>query len=230
VFSQDEEPKVSEVAIRKKRLWIIGGSACLLYFLVIGGIAWVNRKKALATAPLLLPSSTLKPTKKPYAPEGIVFHHSETPAKVGKTVIDAKRLEEINRHDHPNWESTYQGKTYFIGYHYVILPDGTVQPGRPELMVGTHARKYNNWLGICLIGAFHGKRKWSPSEPTEAQKEALIQLSAKLIHKYSIPLDHVKRHIDVNQTNCPGARFPYNEIMLGIRDALRLMPPPLTSP
>lgn len=39
-----------------------------------------------------------------------------------------------------------------IGYHYVILEDGTVQKGRPEYWVGAHARGYNESLGICLIG------------------------------------------------------------------------------
>lgn len=39
-----------------------------------------------------------------------------------------------------------------IGYHYVILEDGTLQKGRPEFWEGAHARGYNDALGIVLIG------------------------------------------------------------------------------
>ena len=39
-----------------------------------------------------------------------------------------------------------------VGYHYVILEDGTVQSGRPEFWSGAHAKGYNSALGICLIG------------------------------------------------------------------------------
>lgn len=39
-----------------------------------------------------------------------------------------------------------------IGYHYVILEDGTVEAGRPEYWSGSHARGYNKSMGICLIG------------------------------------------------------------------------------
>ena len=39
-----------------------------------------------------------------------------------------------------------------IGYHYVILEDGTIQKGRPEYWKGSHARGYNEAIGICLIG------------------------------------------------------------------------------
>lgn len=40
-----------------------------------------------------------------------------------------------------------------IGYHYVILEDGTRQAGRPEYWDGAHVRGHNsNSIGICLIG------------------------------------------------------------------------------
>lgn len=208
---------------RKRRSIALIVCACLLGSLLIGSLVrWGYRRRHPAIPPPI--PIAQKPKPKPYAPEGIVFHHSETPAKVGHTVINAARLAQINKHDHPNWETHFEGKTYYIGYHYVILPDGTVEQGRPELCVGTHARRYNNWLGICLVGAFQGKKKWWPASPTQAQKEALIKLSASLILKYQIPLTHVRRHRDVNQTNCPGVRFPYDDIMLGIRDALHNTP------
>jgi len=39
-----------------------------------------------------------------------------------------------------------------IGYHYVILEDGTIQNGRPEYWTGSHARGHNDTIGICLTG------------------------------------------------------------------------------
>ena len=39
-----------------------------------------------------------------------------------------------------------------IGYHYVILEDGTIESGRPEYWSGAHAKGYNNSIGVCLIG------------------------------------------------------------------------------
>lgn len=45
-----------------------------------------------------------------------------------------------------------------IGYHSVILPDGTVEPGRPTDAVGAHVRGFNRTsLGVCLIGGVDEK-------------------------------------------------------------------------
>lgn len=223
------EETTDEIFRRQRRKVVLLGGVCLIGLILMASmVRWIaHRRRPAPIVPVVIPQ---KPKPKPYAPEGIVFHHSETPAKVGHTVINAERLGIINQHDHPNWATPFQGKTYYIGYHYVILPDGAVEHGRPELCVGTHARKYNNWLGICLVGAFHGKRNWWPASPTQAQKDALIKLSAKLIVKYNIPLTHIKRHRDVNQTNCPGDRFPFEDILLGIRDELHDMPIPSGTP
>lgn len=43
-----------------------------------------------------------------------------------------------------------------IGYHFVILPDGTVEIGRPLNQVGAHVRGHNREsVGTCLIGRNH---------------------------------------------------------------------------
>ncbi len=157
-----------------------------------------------------------------------MFHHSETPGKVGKLIINASRINEIHKTSHPDWAREFEWKTYYIGYHYVILPNGSVEAGRPELCVGSHAKLHNNWLGICLVGAFsrHDRHKWEPSVPTTEQIDALVKLSVKMIRKYDIPLDHIKRHSDVWQTWCPGERFPYAEVMARIHLELSRPPTP----
>jgi len=40
-----------------------------------------------------------------------------------------------------------------IGYHKIILRDGTIENGRPEYWVGAHVKGFNERsLGVCLIG------------------------------------------------------------------------------
>ena len=60
-----------------------------------------------------------------------------------------------------------------IGYHFVILTDGTIQRGRPLEAIGSHVKGYNNCsVGICLIGGVNAKGK-SVDNFTEEQKESL---------------------------------------------------------
>ena len=54
-----------------------------------------------------------------------------------------------------------------IGYHYVILEDGTVENGRPEFWSGAHAKGHNDAIGICFIG---------DEDFTEAQFQSLAKL------------------------------------------------------
>jgi N-acetylmuramoyl-L-alanine amidase len=149
-------------------------------------------------------------------PPGILIHHSDTPAKSRNgELFDATVLDRIAKKR--GFSVTYQGKVYHISYHYVILPDGTVQTGRPEKCHGAHCPHFNNWLGICLIGDFQNQTRWLPNQPTEKQKQALVTLCESLMSKYSIPPENVRRHRDVHMTYCPGSQFPYGEIIAQLR-------------
>ena len=49
-----------------------------------------------------------------------------------------------------------------IGYHYVIRRDGTIEPGRPEWMIGAHCHvkghHYNSHsIGICYEGGLDAR-------------------------------------------------------------------------
>lgn len=71
-----------------------------------------------------------------------------------------------------------------IGYHYVILLDGTIQEGRPLQQVGAHCVGHNaHSIGICYIGGLDAKGQPSDTR-TQAQKDAL----AKLIWRLSLRL------------------------------------------
>lgn len=59
-----------------------------------------------------------------------------------------------------------------IGYHFVILPDGTIEQGRTLEKIGAHAKGHNHdSIGTCLIGVNHF---------TDAQFIALRMLHRKL--------------------------------------------------
>ena len=148
-------------------------------------------------------------------PPGIVFHHSFSPGRMGGHRVGIADLSKMHAEEHPGWGQVYKGKTYYIGYHYVIQTNGNVERGRPDLCPGAHARTFNNWLGICLIGDFatHTIKHYQPDHPTHAQIESLISLCESLMAKYHIPPEMIKRHRDVNITWCPGDNFPYAKIM-----------------
>ncbi len=93
-----------------------------------------------------------------------------------------------------------------IGYHFYIRRDGSIYRGRPENMVGAHAGGNNSdSIGICFEGDFNQETM------TEAQIKAGQELVAYLKEKYGI--SKVQRHSDVCNTSCPGANFPFDEIV-----------------
>ncbi len=146
-------------------------------------------------------------------PPGIVLHDSDTPGRMHGRLVGRAHIEETEREDHPNWRTVCDGKVYHIGYHYVIRADGVVEKGRPDDCLGTHSRTHNDWLGICMIGGFSTNRHWWPEQPTHAQMVALIALCERLMSRYHISPAYIKRHRDLNQTWCPGDRFPYRFLM-----------------
>lgn len=143
-------------------------------------------------------------------PSGIVIHHLAVPAWAVKQYSVA----EIDRiHRERGFGAFYWGKTYHVAYHFLILPDGSIEVGRPEHLRGAHAPGYNNYLGICLVGDFstidNPKGDKGPSEPTSAQRRSLVRLVRQLKKKYSITQSQVLLHREVNpNTQCPGDRFP----------------------
>ncbi len=217
---------------RARRLLGLAAGAALLVVGVVAVRRLLPRSTTLPAPPAILTPRTAPTPALPLPdPPGIILHSSDSPATVRGVPINADRLNRIHRHDHPNWATKFEGKTYYIGYHYVILPDGTVEQGRPDHCPGAHARRYNNWIGICLIGAFSTQANphWWPSTPTPAQIAALTILCHRLMSAYHIPPDRVKRHRDVNYTWCPGGRFPYDEVMQDLRAYAAAHPETLTT-
>lgn len=73
-----------------------------------------------------------------------------------------------------------------IGYHYVILLDGTVEKGRrPESSVGSHVAGFNNTtLGICYVGGLDASTGKPRDTRTPAQIIAMTALLKSLLTRY----------------------------------------------
>jgi hypothetical protein len=155
-------------------------------------------------------------------PDGIVVHHSaltredvlQYPGPVTAETIDSL-------HEKRGFRVLYWGKIYHIGYHYLILPNGVIQSGRPEHCVGSHTRGYNSALGICLVGNFSSRENSQESpgnpQPTDAQMRALESLIRDISRRYGISCDKVHRHDELNpKTQCPGDRFQWTKLRIAI--------------
>lgn len=117
----------------------------------------------------------------------IVIHH------VGEIDRDVSAEEIHEWHKGNGWSG--------IGYHMVIRKDGTIERGRPEETVGSHAYGFNaKSIGINIVGDFE------QSTPTDAQIEAAARLIAYLSEKYNITPTNktVVGHRDLMPTTCPG--------------------------
>ena len=84
-----------------------------------------------------------------------------------------------------------------ISYHYVIIPNGTVQVGRPENVIGAHAEGHNtDSIGICLIGK---------TEFTIPQLESMKKLVRGILNSNGLTYDEVVCHYEINTRGktCP---------------------------
>ena len=126
----------------------------------------------------------------------MTFHHSLSDSGDAKT-IDAW-------HRFKGWAG--------IGYHFVILRDGTIEHGRNLKMIGAHALgKNGDSIGVCLIGNFH---KYEPSY-------LQIVASSKVYHDacrlYQKPLGIGYHRYKWLWNACPGPmldRADFAEILL----------------
>jgi hypothetical protein len=153
---------------------------------------------------------------RPIRPDGIVVHHSATlPWNQ-----DDENAAAIGRdHEKRGLARRCNGEVYHIAYHYVILPDGTIEPGRPENCLGGHTRsdRHNRWIGICLVGYFDPKWKAAKyTRPSKAQMESLTRLTLELMERYDFDAGHILPHREVNPTECPGKSFPWDEYLRGV--------------
>tara|TARA_R100000963_G_C4633873_1_gene98330 strand:+ start:911 stop:1345 length:435 start_codon:yes stop_codon:yes gene_type:complete len=119
----------------------------------------------------------------------IVIHCAATPASMDIGVREIKKWHV----DDNKWDD--------IGYHFVIRRDGTLESGRDESMVGSHARAVNGTsLGVCLVGGYD-TGGWENNFDYK-QFEALKDIIIKLKDKYKI--EKIIGHYEVDDVKqCP---------------------------
>jgi N-acetylmuramoyl-L-alanine amidase len=90
-----------------------------------------------------------------------------------------------------------------IGYHWVVLLDGTLAPGRPEAKVGSHVAGHNErTLGIVYVGGVAKDGKTAKDTRTAGQREALLDACQALIAKYPT-IRKVSGHNQYAAKACP---------------------------
>lgn len=143
----------------------------------------------------------------------IVIHHSASPVTVrqgGRTIpVDVGVIREW--HLKNGWSD--------IGYHFVILPDGSCQEGRPLFRQGAHCvAGHRNFIGIgiCLVGNF------SLDEVPDAQLNGLIDKVVELLPAYHLKIEDMELHREVPgaATECPGRYFPEDILRQELRKRL----------
>lgn len=105
------------------------------------------------------------------------------------------------------------GKKMFVGYHYIIHLDGTIEVCRPESVRGCHVSGYNaNSIGICYIGGVDATGKAKDTR-TPAQKTAIITLLKQLKKKY--PGATIHGHREFAAKACPSfdAKSEYKNLV-----------------
>jgi hypothetical protein len=120
----------------------------------------------------------------------IVIHHTGSPD------MDASAEQIHGWHIKNGWAG--------IGYHYVIRKNGTIERGRPEWSIGSHAYGENSHtIGIHLSGDFE------QAEPTSQQIEKCAMLIADICDRYSLPIDRdtIVGHGELMSTDCPGTNL-----------------------
>ena len=115
----------------------------------------------------------------------IIIHHSASPAK---TTVDDIR----DWHVHGNGWSD-------IGYHYIILADGSIEEGRPVKTIGAHCKGKNRYsIGVCVVGNFES------NQPTPDQVTSFVKIVNDLCAGYNLTWDNVYGHCDFSTSVCPG--------------------------
>ena len=89
-----------------------------------------------------------------------------------------------------------------IGYHYVVMIDGTVCKGRDVNVSGAHCVGHNaHSIGVCYVGGLDKNNGEDKDTRTSAQKYALLTLLKKLKALY--PNAKIHGHRDFANKKCP---------------------------
>lgn len=90
-----------------------------------------------------------------------------------------------------------------VGYHFVVLLDGTIEEGRPVSRQGAHCRgKNKTTIGIAYVGGMDEDMQYPKDTLTDEQEMALEQLICELRDEYGDDLK-LSGHNDYSNKACP---------------------------
>lgn len=109
-----------------------------------------------------------------------------------------------------------KGRAQYIGYHYIIHPDGSIEECRPESKIGCHASGHNTRsIGISYVGGLDARDTngtMCKDTRTPQQKASLIKLIKDIKAKYGT-IVRVIGHRDTSpDLNGDGIISPYEFI------------------
>jgi hypothetical protein len=118
--------------------------------------------------------------------------------KIDKIVIHCSATREGQPHTAADIDRWHKAQGWNgIGYHHVVMLDGTVQKGRDEEVAGSHVKGFNaNSIGVVYIGGLASNGVTPKDTRTDAQKTALAKLIKALKAKY--PGSKVMGHRDLS--------------------------------
>lgn len=118
----------------------------------------------------------------------IIIHCSDTPDGRSVTVDEIRRW-----HKERGFSD--------IGYHYVIMLDGSVCDGRTLEQAGAHCKGQNaHSIGICYVGGCDLNRRPKDTR-TDAQKTAMAGLIRELKRRF--PTATIHGHNEFANKACP---------------------------
>jgi hypothetical protein len=136
---------------------------------------------------------------------GIILHHTASPSvALWQRYGNEKTVRSIyNGHTANGWSG--------IGYHLIILPDGTIAEGRPIAQQGAHAAAWNpGTIGVAMIGDFDSEF------PSQAQIASTATVLRELGKRFALDLSKDYRpdvreglafHRDCSPKTCPGTKI-----------------------
>lgn len=134
--------------------------------------------------------------------------------KINKLIVHCTatpECREIDITDVRRWHIEERGWSD-VGYHFLVLLDGTIQEGRPLERSGAHTKGHNHdSIGVAYVGGMDGEQSVPKDTRTEEQKEALVNLLCELRLCYG---GEIYGHRDFSSKACPSfdAKKEYENI------------------
>ena len=134
--------------------------------------------------------------------------------KINKIIVHCTatpECREIDITDVRRWHVEERGWSD-VGYHFLVLLDGTIQEGRPLERSGAHTKGHNHdSIGIAYVGGMDADMKLAKDTRTEEQKESLVNLLCELKDTYG---GEIYGHRDFSSKECPSfdAKKEYENI------------------